>query len=115
MPYQMMVRCSNSVGLIWSRYHTTTDSIGRKCRWGCQVEIPHFHAVSSNGILIYKSPKTTASGTGNPRRVTSTRVFCFSDLEIGLIWSRFDSTLHKGDHIFCLCEEALTDSNCQFY
>ena len=63
MPYQMMVRCSNSVGLIWSRYHTTTDSIGRKCRWGCQVEIPHFHAVSSNGILIYKSPKTTAPGT----------------------------------------------------
>lgn len=61
--YQVMVKCSNSVGLIWSRYHTITDSIGQKCGWGCQVEILHFHAVSSNRILIYKSPKTTASGT----------------------------------------------------
>jgi hypothetical protein len=113
--YQVMVKCSNSVGLIWSRYHTITDSIGQKCGWGCQFKVGHCHAVSSMGLSMDNNIKTTALGTGNPRRVISTRVFCFSDLEIGLIWSRFDSTLHKGDHIFCLCEEALTDSNCQFY
>ena len=72
-------------------------------------------ALVSNTSGAIRAGSIPASGTLNPRRVTSTRVFCFSDLEIGLIWSRFDSTLHKGDHIFCLCEEALTDSNCQFY
>ena len=72
-------------------------------------------ALVSNTSAARRAGSIPASGTLNPRRVTSTRVFCFSDLEIGLIWSRFDSTLHKGDHIFYLYEEALTDSNCQFY
>ena len=72
-------------------------------------------ALVSNTSGAIRAGSIPAPGTGNPRRSYSARVFCFSDLEIGLIWSRFDSTLHKGDHIFCLCEEALTDSNCQFY
>ena len=115
--YQVMVKCFKlvSFGLVITQQRIALGKNGHRCIWGCQFKVGHCHAVSSMGLSMDNNIKITASGTGNPRRVTSTRVFCFSDLEIGLIWSRFDSTLHKGDHIFCLCEEALTDSNCQFY
>lgn len=117
MHYQVMVKCFKlvSFGLVITQQRIALDKNGHRCRWGCQFKVGHCHAVSSMGLSMDNNIKITASGTLNPRRVTSTRVFCFSDLEIGLIWSRFDSTLHKGDHIFCLCEEALTDINCQFY
>ena len=57
-------------------------------------------ALVSNTSGAIRAGSIPASGTLNPRRVISTRVFCFSDLKIGLIWSRFDSTMHKGDHRF---------------
>ena len=57
-------------------------------------------ALVSNTSGAIRAGSIPASGTLNPRRVTSTRVFCFSDLEIGLIWSRFDSTMHKGEPYF---------------
>ena len=51
-------------------------------------------ALVSNTSGAIRAGSIPAPGTTNPRRVRSTRFFCFSDLEIGLIWSRIDSTLH---------------------
>ena len=49
-------------------------------------------ALVSNTSGAIRAGSIPASGTLNPRRVISTRVFCFSDLKIGLIWSRYHTT-----------------------
>ena len=63
--YQVMVKCFKlvSFGLVITQQRIALGKNGHRCRWGCQFNVGHCHAVSSMGLSMDNNIKITASGT----------------------------------------------------